>query len=290
MHCTLGALTQWRICATRADVHVHHGSALSSGQSRSWLSWFCFDGGDTNDALRSFCEAAQLNSALRDLLADTDVLDFDGPRRPVRFCLTGDGKVMRSSHHGTGLQCWLCDESVTSLAGLVPNPSFPTHLRSGALFDCIPIAHRVGDYVHCGCRVVNLLLARLQAVSMPMRRAVRQVAGTVKARAEGRATEGSQLGVETLDIAACTLLLTTPELQQLLVDKVQPHSPAELLRCRHPLTYEGMADGGGGGGRGEGPPGGGGRNGPTLGKGSPGTGGGGKGWPVIWGGASHAGS
>ena len=126
----LGALTPWRVSATRADVHVHHGSLIRAGHSRSWLSWFCFDGGDTTNALRSFCEAAGLNAILRDLCIHTDVLDFDGPRRPVRFCLTGDGKVMQSGHHGTGLQCWLCDEAVTSIAGLVPNPSFATHLTA----------------------------------------------------------------------------------------------------------------------------------------------------------------
>lgn len=47
------------------------------------------------------------------------------------------------------------------LQNLAPKESFPAGPRYGAFLRIIPPCNRVGDYVHCLCRVMNVIMKRL---------------------------------------------------------------------------------------------------------------------------------
>ena len=59
-------------------------------------------------------------------------------------------------------QCWLCDGPAASWREkLVPVETFPVGPRYGSYLRCVPVQNRIGDYVHCTGRVVNIILKRL---------------------------------------------------------------------------------------------------------------------------------
>lgn len=61
-----------------------------------------------------------------------------------------------------GHPCWACDAPAQLWSDqLVPSPSFPAGPRFGAYLRAIPPSHRVGDYVHCVARIVNIFFKRL---------------------------------------------------------------------------------------------------------------------------------
>jgi hypothetical protein len=47
---------------------------------------------------------------------------------------------------------------------LTPDDTFPTSTRFGSFLPSIPPCNRVGDYVHCNCRAVNMFLKRVVAM------------------------------------------------------------------------------------------------------------------------------
>ena len=44
---------------------------------------------------------------------------------------------------------------------LTPDATFPAGVRFGAYLRCVPVQNRIGDYVHCTGRVVNIMLKRI---------------------------------------------------------------------------------------------------------------------------------
>ena len=71
-------------------------------------------------------------------------------------------KFLQEKERKIWIQCWLCDApSSTWRDKLTPNPNFPAGPRFGAYLRCIPPADRVGEYVHCTGRVVNIIIKRL---------------------------------------------------------------------------------------------------------------------------------
>ena len=59
-------------------------------------------------------------------------------------------------------QCRLCDGPASSWREkLVPVETFPDGPRYGSYLRCVPVQNRIGDYVHCTGRVVNIILKRL---------------------------------------------------------------------------------------------------------------------------------
>lgn len=105
-------------------------------------------------------QVTQMDLCLRICLAPTQ-------SRGVIAFLSGDGKAMISGNFLEGERCWLCDgPSEEWGAKLVPDANFPAGPRYGAYLRCIPPSHRIGDYVHCTCRIVNILLKRLLALPL----------------------------------------------------------------------------------------------------------------------------
>ena len=61
-----------------------------------------------------------------------------------------------------GERCWLCDGPSEQWPTLLkPTDQLLTNPRYGAFLRTIPPIRRIGDYVHCTSRVVNILLKRL---------------------------------------------------------------------------------------------------------------------------------
>ena len=80
----------------------------------------------------------------------------------VEAFVTGDGKAMACGNFLEGHLCWACDaptsvwsDQLSPLGTFPPGPRFGSYLRS------IPPSHRVGDYVHCIARILNILFKRL---------------------------------------------------------------------------------------------------------------------------------
>ena len=82
----------------------------------------------------------------------------------VEHILTGDGKAMACGNVLEGHFCWSCDAPASSWSDqLSPLGTFPPGPRFGANLRAIPPSHRVGDYVHCVARILNILFKRLLA-------------------------------------------------------------------------------------------------------------------------------
>lgn len=101
---------------------------------------------------------------------------------------------------------------------LVPWSGFPEGPRYGAYLRCIPPQNRVGDYVHCTCRVVNVLLKRLVS-EFPDPRTLgplKDIIEHVVLQSQGLplperlAPRHTKTG--TLDLTAATLFVTNIEL------------------------------------------------------------------------------
>lgn len=78
---------------------------------------------------------------------------------------SGDGKLMQSTNFQESKRCWICDQDVADYTLLQPSDHMPSHVRAGAFLGVIPPARRVGDYVHCACRVANAILKRIGSLA-----------------------------------------------------------------------------------------------------------------------------
>ena len=80
----------------------------------------------------------------------------------VECFLTGDGKGMCVGHTKLKCRCWHCDLAFEDFGGDNLRPSdFIISVRWGAFLRSIPPTRRVGDVVHCCCRIVNAIFKRL---------------------------------------------------------------------------------------------------------------------------------
>ena len=80
----------------------------------------------------------------------------------VECFLTGDGKGMCAGHTKLKCRCWHCDLAFEDFEGDNLRPrDFVISIRWGAFLRSIPPTHRVGDMVHCCCRIVNAIFKRL---------------------------------------------------------------------------------------------------------------------------------
>ena len=67
-------------------------------------------------------------------------------------------------------RCWLCEGPDSEWVNkLSPDSAFPAGPRFGAYLRVIPPKNRVGDYVHCTGRIVNIIFKRL-LVAFPEQR------------------------------------------------------------------------------------------------------------------------
>ena len=63
-------------------------------------------------------------------------------------------------------RCWLCDGPMEDWAAkLQPSAEILPRARFGAYLRAIPPSHRVGDYVHCTGRIINIFFKRLLPMS-----------------------------------------------------------------------------------------------------------------------------
>ena len=66
-----------------------------------------------------------------------------------------------------GKRCWVCDADTSRPEAMELVPHAGEHVRYGAFLPSVPVMRRVGDYVHCACRLVNALLGRLCGEGIP---------------------------------------------------------------------------------------------------------------------------
>ena len=101
---------------------------------------------------------------------------------------------------------------------LTPSSIFPTGPLYGAYLRCIPPCNRVGDYVHCNCRVVNIFLKRLLSEFTDQREAapLKDIITKIILQSQGLplperlAPRHTKTG--TFDLTAATLFVTNIEL------------------------------------------------------------------------------
>lgn len=154
----------WRTSATRGDAYVDlYAQKGYVGIPARWSTWFVFDGADDAEPLRIADQVAQLNRSVEDLLKNG--VAVQGTRVECEVFLTGDGKGMAAGNHKQGCRCWVCELAFDEFS--VPekfNPSdyMPPVPRWGAFLRCIPVTHRIGDWVHAACRIANAFLKRLR--------------------------------------------------------------------------------------------------------------------------------
>ena len=153
--------------------------------------------------------------------------------------LSGDGKVMRSSHFAEGKLCWLCDCKVQDPQHLTPQEGVLTQSRCYAFLRSIPACRRVGDVAHCACCLVNTVFKRLLTNTsfwgegaIAVSRCIRAVKQQVAWDADGVPTEARESAPSTpaqLDISASHLFLSTPSFHQALEEAVAQHYPTIFL-------------------------------------------------------------
>ena len=156
---------------------VHRLSRQYAQRGGAWfvvhVVWFTFDGSDDADPL---C----LADKSRPLDAQVVELQRDGIATPtvtveVECFLTGDGKGMCAGHRKLKCRCWHCDLAFQDFGGDNIRPSdFIISIRWGAFLCSIPPTRRVGDMLHCCCRIVNAIFKRLSRALDPLLRSVVQ--------------------------------------------------------------------------------------------------------------------
>ena len=151
----------WKSSATRCDVYVDiWGPPSCASQAGRWSTWWAVDGGDDAHTLRMMDWHAQLNAQVVDVLGMTCAVGWGGGLYHFDVYITGDGKMMRASNHATGKACGLCQQGES----LDEQPDIPLIPRFGSYLRAVPCSHRVGDYVHGACRIVNAVFKRCQTV------------------------------------------------------------------------------------------------------------------------------
>ena len=144
----------WKASATRGDVYIDLAdSTRGAGRPSLWSTWFTFDGSDDADPL---CLADKFGQ----LVAQVGELHRNGIE--VACFLTGDGKGMCTGHTKLKCRCWHWDLAFEDFGGDNLRPSdFITSIRWGAFLRFIHPTRRVGDMVHCCCRIINAIFKRL---------------------------------------------------------------------------------------------------------------------------------
>ena len=112
----------------------------------------------------------------------------------------------------------------------------PGHSRYGAFLACIPPLNRVGDYAHCGCRVVNAILKRLRAqpqvtlsLARDIRRFIAKVAwDTEQVPAAERVGEAGSRR-DTLEMTATKFFIGSTSLQNELIALVERHTSGSTV-------------------------------------------------------------
>ena len=148
----------WRTSATRCDVHVvcWKGGPAAAGDPGKWATWWAMDGPDDAGCLRVMDTRGGLWSMVADVEATLTVQSGPISLRCKCF-ITGDGKGMEASNPKPRCKCWCCPAD-TSLQATLPD----LECRWGAYLRTIMPARRVGDPVHCACRVANIFMKRLR--------------------------------------------------------------------------------------------------------------------------------
>lgn len=101
---------------------------------------------------------------------------------------------------------------------LEPCGNFLSGPRYGAYLRCIPPQNRVGDYVHCNCRVVNVILKRLLSefadsrASGPLKDIIQHIILQSQGLPLPERLAPRHTKTGTLDLTAATLFVTNIEL------------------------------------------------------------------------------
>ena len=100
---SVDATSLWKASSTRADVWVNvgGGGAKYASKAKLWASWFCMDGRDERNFLRSLDISANLNQEVRDV--EEDVVLFLNEFLTCIVVLTGDRKGMQAKGGRLGL-------------------------------------------------------------------------------------------------------------------------------------------------------------------------------------------
>lgn len=152
----------WRTSATRGDAYIDlSGNVADAGVPRKWGLWFAFDGSDDVGPLRVADQAGKLNEQVQHV--QRVGISARGGVCPCLCYYTADGHGMQSANHRAGLRCWNCSHPWDSLDNFLPQDTVEEKARWGAFLPDIPPTRRVGDCVHCACRVSNAVPKRLLA-------------------------------------------------------------------------------------------------------------------------------
>ena len=219
--------------ATRCDVYVDvWANPAAPALSRSWATWWVFDGADDAKHLTRMDTVAGLTAQVRSLEGGAGycVQDEGGAKRhyPYLCALTGDGKAMAAGNPKKGCRCWVCDRMVGDFNTAFEPEDQDTGARFGAIAAVIPTSRRIGDNSHCAARCTTAVVKRLQAAAT----AHSQTAGRVfRAFVRDLKQEALRVPVadrvrktstkeHTVDITTSLLLLRDAKLQQQLLDSV----------------------------------------------------------------------
>ena len=147
--------------ATRGDMYIDLADSTHSARRPSlWSAWFAFDASDDAEPLRLADKSGQLDTQVGELQRDriaTPTMTVE-----VECFLMGDGKGMCAGHTKLNRRCWHCDLASQDFRGDSLRPSdFIISIRWGTFLRSIPPTRRVGDMVHCCCRIVNAIFKRL---------------------------------------------------------------------------------------------------------------------------------
>jgi hypothetical protein len=219
--------------ATRCDVYVDVWADPSApARSRSWATWWVFDGADDAKRLSRMDTVGRLTSQVRRLEGGKgfQMKDDGGAERcyPYLCALTGDGKAMAAGNPGRGCRCWVCNRTVAEFNTAFEPEDTDAGARFGAIAAVVPTSRRIGDHSHCAARCVTAVVKRLQSAatahSQGAGRAFRAFVRDLKQEALNvpvadrvRKTTTKE---HTVDITTALLLLRNAKLQQQLIDSV----------------------------------------------------------------------
>ena len=122
-------------------------------------------------------------------------------------------------------QCWLCDGPADQWGTqLVPDDTFPAGARYGAYLRCILPQNRIGDYVHCTGRVVNIIFKRLLSqfadpcVVAPLKHIIHHLTAEAQGLPVTHRLAPRHTKVGSLDLTASTLFVQNAELHARIGD------------------------------------------------------------------------
>lgn len=149
----------WRTSATRCDLHVvcWAGGPKAAGDPGKWVTWWAMDGPDDAGCLRVMDVRGDLWKSVHEV-ETTVTVQNGGLTLGCKCLITGDGKGMTSSNPRPRCKCWCCSKP-DSLDPILPD----VECRWGAYLRTVTPDRRVGDCVHCSCRVANGFNKRLRA-------------------------------------------------------------------------------------------------------------------------------